>query len=415
MKDNKSIDQLNNVYNTLFCEEKEQYFSKFYGGNYIENLRNAISKEAPSSQIAFIAKKQTYLKFIKPLTDAINSLSGKIAGLIIEDGFLSVDALSEIFNLPDDVRLAVTFDAELFESLAYYCNFKGIPLVLIPQNTITKGILSTQLYIKNGKKSDKIKISVKRYILLDFDLIKSGANTLASSYAEIMSNLAAFTDYRIYGAATGEKLNKAAYNLARSAVYDEFDIFSKKPEERAISTVKNGIFIEMAASLTDGKFIGSSVPQILSYFIKDKIYKNLAAIKLSAAFETFYLYNLLTEQGFFNVLPIINYNSRAEKVADFLDISEEVTVNNLLSQINSIKPNLKKAEEVFYKLKSETAALLKLKTGVLSAYSALGGEIVKEAFDKKEVFSKLKYAGDTPFGINGLSVLRDAGLLEYEI
>ena len=63
MKENKSIEQLNNVYNTLFFEEeKEQYFSKFYGGNYIENFRFIISKEAPSSQIAFIAKKQTYLK-----------------------------------------------------------------------------------------------------------------------------------------------------------------------------------------------------------------------------------------------------------------------------------------------------------------------------------------------------------------
>jgi len=400
--------QLNDLYNELSKSLGISGRVTFLGGNFEPELKSLIEKVAPCSEIAFVALKNTFSEFSEKVFRLVGVGGGKVVSIITEPDEFSVDAVSDLFNLPDDVRLIVTFDTELVDKLNYLATIKNIPLCVIPINTFVDGVTEFSAFIKNGDSFDNVPFTAERYVIVDNDIIKK--DFVACGYAFIISDLVTFTDYRIFCSAFGKAPFKAAYNTLRSAVTEEFSIFRFAPEKRKAITLKNALIAEIAKSFLTYKsgFIPSYYPFTAR---KGADAFDTAILRLNISFECLWLYGEIAEYEEDSVATIVDYNKRAERVASLLHISERATAGTLISQ-RKMEIDTAKGIAVLRKIKDEVLSVRKVKDGIFGTYSSLGGKPLEKELKRSAVFDLIRYSGDTFYGMNGLSVLREGGFLE---
>ena len=396
----EEIQKINETLDKSFRNNK----CKFAVGEYETCLKDAINKHAPYSKCAFICNKQTYTQHFSSIEKAIKDQGGKLISFIKENSQLSVDNACELFNLPEDVRAVIVMDNELFDITSYYANVKGIPVIEIVKSVALSNIMSPVLYVKNEKVFDRITITAKKIIIIDEKLISD--EQMANAYADIMSKLSAFCDYRINGIVWGKALNKTAYDLARNAVTSEYALFNQPKEKRLTFTLINGIKLHTANYLSNGELFNSSGAYVVGKYLGNEV-------ELYASKCLLGVYDTCINFDYSNLLSIPDYYGRAVSVSNYLNSDVEQIIEYTNKVLKVLRPSLIRANVVLKNLWAEVNSLNKLTSTVQNTYQALGGKILSKD-QKLQIISAIRFCGDSFYGVNAMTVLRENGITDTE-
>ncbi len=409
IKDIALADRLNQLNNSTFncnCGQTHKLPVTFYGGNYLSNIKSVISSRIPYGKVAFVGREKEYLEFATPVQNAVFSVGGKFIGLVYDGDADSVDGASELFNLPDDVRAVITFGEELFGLCSYYATVKDILLIVLPTTLNVAYSLSVKTQLANGDGVDRVDVSAERFVILDLNIIDT--DTIPQAYAFIMSKLTALADYRLYSAVYNLEPCKYAYGLIKKAVISTFGIINVDPCNIAITLLEYTAYVGIANGVTSGAFYdfdGVSVSSRL--YGKDADY----GVGLYISIKLMDVYDLFLNGGEENLLALPEYNDRAEFFSKNYPFPERQIVKNLITQIRAIRRGEKKLNSVIKALKVEVHTNVAFAENIMKVYVALGGKVPEIDYDRLKL--AVKHGGDAPYFLNGLSIARAKGVLEY--
>ena len=370
---------------------------KVISGDYDKKPAEILSKVAPMGKVAFISFFDTHEKYAKTLISSVLNEGIKVISLIMPEPVkYTVEYASHAFNLPEDVRAVMVIDRMLYNIAAYFAKIKDLPLIYIPDSACVSGVLGKTFYLKNGDKYEKTPAAKNVYVILDDRIIDK---EIAEGYAFNMARLTTLIDYRVVKT-SDDKLDSAYYTMLEG-VTDTYSVLSEEKPARASYLLFNGLKIVLADRLDGFTFIDSSAERVAArinygdvvppvsaeFFFSLKLMElYFAAFGIKKACETF---------------P--SYLNRSEKVRAAMDIAQGAADDALLNNIKAAKKDLKKAIRAMNALKNEIGELLTHQGVIKSTFYALGGK------DVPIDCGALKYAGDTFFGVNAMSFLRETG------
>lgn len=382
-------------------------FARFYYGDVAPCVKDIFNKYTPSGKIAIIANKKSFGTTGLEIISAIRSAGGQTINVVLgEDVDFSTDEVCGLFQVAEDVRLVVVLDYPLFDIAAYFATVRNIPMISIVRDLKPKGLLAKRVYVKNGNTIDSYGISTTRHVIFTGDVF-SEKQTLADVYAYCASKIVALMDYRIVGAINGGELNRIAYYLARTAVLGVFGL-SKDDKEFKEKIFSYAIKLEIADNMADGKLLNLSSPSIAEFIACGKFGK-CAGVELSAACIALELYDkCFNGEVEKNVLPP-DYSARAERLSKLANFNEKDLLKHFKSQISAFNFKRKKIASVKDGLKDEVKKTAKLAPRIMDRYLELGGD---NNLDTALISEAIKLSGDTDISLNGMSLVRDSGLLE---
>ena len=183
---NKAVSTLNMVKKNF--EDKSKL--KFLSGELKVALNQIIKVTAPFSKVAFVATEKGYEKYFNKISQVVKESGCKYFGLAVSGSEIETAiGIAELFNLPEDVRLIITTDAEVSKKVTYYASITKIPVVIIPTTCNAREYLSPEILIKSGRSIDKVKLNVDKYVVFDKNYLTD--IDLLSLYCHIVSKLVA--------------------------------------------------------------------------------------------------------------------------------------------------------------------------------------------------------------------------------
>ena len=400
----KEISKLNDLIGSVRRKKSEL---NIVCGNYNQEIVSILKKVCPYSKVGLISFSKTYQNMGKELVKTISLVGCKTVSLIMPEKYSdSIDYAGLLFNLPEDVRCIITLDRELCHVATYFSGIREVPMIYLAKESLIYKSLDDVIFIKNGGKTEKITCDSQKYLVVDPDFIKE--NDLSRMFAHVVSKTVAVFDYKIYKSLMGEKVNKTILSNLIATIGDTVKIMDVPIDERLQTLMLNCIKIEILNYLSDGELFSYSSEVYAGKILSGK--SDFYSIELGAAIKILAYYSdFFGSTEAFPVFP--NYNLRAETVASIIKISEKDLLDAFIlhtdrffkekekyfSVINSLCQDAEKAFDVAVKLKS--------------TYLTLGG---KESFGISEelLFEGIRFSGDVPFFFNGMTVLREIGILE---
>lgn len=409
MKDSDVAVRLNKLNNSDFscgCGLKHRLPIEFIGGNYLSGIKSVVQTYAPYGRIAFIAEEATFSEFGNPILAAVKSVGCKMTSVVTSAPEKdTIDNISGLFNLPEDTRLVIVFDSKLFNSAAYFATVRNVRLVVIPLSADLSFALSVAACFRNGKNTDRVALTAERSVIFDENIIDS--DTVPQTYAHIMSKLTALADYRLYAAVYNIEPCRYAYGLAKKAILSAFGIIKTNPLDIPLVLAEASACLGLANAVTGGAIYDFAAAGIVA-----RLYgSENSETELYMSAKIISVYDICFNGDFGKITAVSDYNARAEFFADVYGFPENQLSKNFIAQIRAIRHGEKKLNAVIKSLKREISANVLLAENILKIYNALGG--VEPEFDEQKLKSSIKHGGDTPYFLNGLSVVRSKGMLEY--
>ena len=380
---------------------------RFYCGNYKDSLKKITDKVCPSGRAAIFSKQGKSEELSSSLGLFFKDTGIRISEMIFPSDIVAdVDRFCKAFNLPEDVRAVIVTDNSLADIGAYFARVRNIPLIIMLTRHAACGLFRPDIIIKNGKKFDLVEVPVKRHVVIDLSLL--AGDFLSSAFACIMGRLPALTDYRIYGALTGARLNSAAYDLAREAVTEAY---SKCSENRfdVFTALKSIFSLDIAGAAEPGMFFGSST-EAVKRLMNPYSCECFPQTEMFAALKIIRLYALWAKTDA-SLPESVDYISRAEKISEILDADENFILYRLSEQVKKIASDRKIAGRIKKNLAGELSGLVKSMSAAERFYYSLGG-VKPSPKEMSRLSMSIRLAGDEPFALNGLSLLREEGFLE---
>ncbi len=380
---------------------------QFFSGNRFSLLTALLKKIAPCSKGAYLTFASEFKAQGERLINSARLAECKLTNVVMEDNVTEdIETISRLFNLPEDTRFVVYSDTRLNLIASYFASTKQIPLIFIPKSLCTNGFALTEVKIKDGRHLDTVRLTLERYIIIDFAYIKNNGAHL--SYAHLMSGLTELVEYRINGVISNKPLDKFSYDLMRDAVIKGFNIVSVNPENRAVELLYQSIRKDLA----DG-FIKNAYSMISSakegYKMLKDYNRNKVFYQFDMSLKVLALLNTYLEKG--AVYNIPDYNERSVKLNEITGIDQTYFLKNFMLQRALLIKKDGTLQTVATGLQEEVKSFAQKKPKLFNTYLALGGK--KDEFvTSKEYITALKYSGDTPDRINAMSLLREAGILE---
>lgn len=409
MKDFDVAERLNKLNDSGFscdCGLKHRLPIEFIGGNYLSGIKSVAQNYAPYGRIAFIANEAIFSEFGNPIRAAVKSVGGKITDVVMKEYENdTVDNVSCLFNLPEDTRLVIVFDRKLFNAAAYFATVRSIRLVVIPLSTDLSFALSVSAYFRNGESTDRVMFTAERSVIFDENIID--CDTVPQTYAHIMSKLTALIDYRLYAAVYNIEPCRYAYSLAKKAILSAFGIIKINPLDIPLVLIEASACLGLANAVT-----GGAIYDFAAAGVAARLYgSETSETELYLATKIISVYDICFNGDFGKITAVSDYNARAEFFAEVYGFPENQLSKNLIAQIRMIRHGEKKLNAVVKSLKNEISANVLLAGNILKIYNALGG--CEPKLDESKLKSSIKHGGDTPYFLNGLSVARSKGILEY--
>lgn len=404
------IKKLNKAVSTLNSGKKnfeDKSKLKFLSGDVNVALSQIIKATAPFSKVAFVATEKGYEKYFSRISETIKESGCKYFGLSVTGNKIETAmGIAELFNLPEDVRLIITTDAEVSKKVTYFASITKIPVVIIPTTCSAREYLSPEILIKSGRSIDKVKLNVEKYVLFDKNYLTE--IDLLSLYCHIVSKLVAVKDYVVYQAMHGLKPNKTAYTLIKNSVYQTLNV--KDFDSNKYELLGSSFLIETINNVTGGQVTSFSSESVASFNLKINSSANLAEAELKCAIKILGLYDVLVNENDTEILYFPDYNERAETLSKSIDIPETAVLKGFLMQAELLLNGRKTAEKIVKRLKGEIKRELLIKKKILSNYYSLGG---KDEIENENINKAIKSAGDFPHSINLMSVVRENGITEF--
>ncbi len=406
MRDTEVATRLNKLNNSSFncdCDLNHRLNTTFYGGNYLSCLKTVISSKIPYGKCAFIATEEEYLEFALPVQTAVKSVGCKFVGTVISDDCDSVDGASQLFNLPDDVRAVIVFGNTLFNVSAYFATVRNILLIAIPLFPNIAYALSASALFKNGKNLDRVKLTAERCVIFDENI--ADLDGIPDAYAFIMSKLTALTDYRFNCAVYNKEPCKYAYGLSKKAVSSTFGIINVNPVDIAPTLAEYSAYLGIANAVTGGELYDFSASAVAN-----KLYDGNLATELYISAKLMGVYDLFLNTHT-QLTELSDYLARAEYFSKNYPYPQVDVEKGLIAQVRSIRRGEKKLNAVIKSVGAEVGANASFIENVLKVYTALGGKLPD--IDDEKLKLSIKHGGDAPYYLNGLSIARYKGVLEY--
>ncbi len=409
MKDFELADRLNKLNNAdsgCDCGKNHALPVTFYGGDFTVRLDEILSKVAPSGRVVVIATESVYLEYYKKIQSALKTSGSRLAGMVINPAKnVSVDGASELFNLPEDTRAVIIFEKQVFDYSAYYASVKDLPLIVIPTTPILDYALSTATCLLNGKVVDRVNILAKRHIIIDYKLVNE--TPIAESYAHLASILPTLADYRFYCAVNNVTPCKYAYALAKKSLTLALNAFKLSSGLMPLIFAECSAYFGIANGVTGGALNDFSAVNTCAKLLSHET----AGCKLYLSVKLLGIYNLMLNGGYDKLIALTDYAERAKVFSQKYPFPEEQLISCLITQIRAIRRGEKKLTATAKQLAPEISANVKYAENLIKIYRALGGKPVR--FEDKALVNAVKRGGDAPYFLNGLSIARSTGILEY--
>ncbi len=399
---NKLIDRASRYYGVNYNMPMQ-----FSCGNRHALLTQTLKEIAPYLKGVYITAKGEFEKEGLRIKNAVEKAGSKLINFVVDEEIEdSVEFISKLFNLPEDTRFVIYSDTRLNVAVSYFASIKQIPVIFIPNSLCTNNFALSEVKIRDGRHVDVVRLSVSRYVLIDFANIKTSTASLA--YAHLMSGLAELVEYRINGVISNKPLDKFSYDLMREAVVEGFKVVSTPPEERAGELLYNNVRKDLADGFIKNAYSFISSAKEGYGLIKD-YKKNQTYYQFDMSLKVLALLNIYLEKG--AVYNVPDYNERSITLNKITGIDQTYFLKNFMLQRALLKKKEGTLQTVIDGLYEEVKSFIQKKNKIFNTYLALGGK--KDDYVKsKDYIVALKYSGDTPSRINAMSLLREAGILE---
>ncbi len=388
--------------------EKDGLFCQFYGGKFNLLARKILKSVAPDSRIAVLTLKEEYEEKCKPFIDELKNNGFKATSVLLPDKILSVELISKMFCIKEDVRAVVVLNAKAFGVGCYLSYAKNIDLVCACDSLDFFKNFYFRALVKNGDKLDYVKCPAKTHVVLDEKLIKVSASEI---YALAVSKLPAVFDYQIIKAIKGQAFKEEnqdlAFNLFCSAIKNVFNTFSVQKEKQGEHLVFYALLSLLANAYSFGGLLDYSCPVAVEKLMAGEASGHALLYSASAILSC---YDMILSNKYNNVLETPDYLDRARQLKEIFGCGERQFLEGLKNQISLINAlDKSKLEKIKGAITIDNKPVFSLGDKLINTYFALGG---KDSLDKTAVIKAVNLSGDLPEFIGGMSLVRESGLAE---
>lgn len=400
----KEVSKLNEL---SMLNKKTRAKLSFVAGDYKIETEKLVKRISPYSKVGVVAFSKTYTGLGKEIVKVITGAGSKTVSLIMPEKYSdSVDYASLLFNLPEDVRLIIVLDRELMRSSTYFSGIRDIPILYIPQDAFFYKTLDDVLFFRNGGKTEKIVCNCEKHVVIDQSLLSLSDTALL--YAHIVSKTVAIFDYKLYKTITGEKINKSVISNMLSTIKDTVNVMNYKPCDRDLVLALNCLKTDLINFISNGELFSFSAEVFCGRLLMGK--SDFYSIELASAIKILAYYSdFFGAKEAFPIFP--NYNKRVEEVAYKIKMSEKELADSFIKHTDGFFNNKNKYFDAINALKQDAKKAFDVVSNLKSTYLTLGG---KEFFGLEEnlISTAVKSSGDVPFYFNGMTVLRELGILD---
>lgn len=373
---------------------------KFYQGSAFDELKSLVQSLCPFGKVAFITTLKSNLSYCTKIAKTLKSVNASLCTFVLEDSTLSVENLSQLFTMPDDVRLVLTTDVELVGHALYFANLKNLPVLVIPNTLTPKGVLDNVLYVRSGDNIDRVNVKVDRHIVIDKEFM---GDDLYKPFSYIMSKLVSLIDYRINRALLSLSPVKKAFDMVKNSVLSTQNVIKLDRQSQKDVLIYNAFEIEIASMLSKGEITSYSAESVAQSIENDQFNDSLAlylALKIIKIYDLSFSFDL-------EFTALTNANAIASSLQEKTKIKDEYYLKNIILQVKSIDKKGDEIKKLLTSLAPEIKSFIKFSKKIEETFISLGGNM-----DDFDASYSLSHAGDYFVGANGMTVLREAGLIK---
>ncbi len=379
---------------------------KFLFGLKEEKLKEVLSSVAPMAKIALVCTEETFNCKGLQIYNYIKTLGAKpVNFLIAEEDDLSVDNLCGMFNMAEDVRAVIVLDPSLSHFAYYFSSIQKVPCIVLLNNLCVRGLLDKKLLIKNEQTLDLFTADCERYVIIDQETEYTDEDRL-NAFSYLVSAMISLVDYRVYGVVTRSQPNKHAYALARTSILNGISFIKDNLKDEEL--LLNVLCLELSNCFTDGKLITFSSPSVAEYLLKGKIgVDGMAMLFASSVIASTYKEWAKQEKTQEDFAP--EYGNRAKELNKICGVSLEEVLKNYKIERNKFVARKVQIKELKLKIKDEISSLERV---LALASEFLHKKVAKIEYDVEKFYKAIKLSGDLPFSLNGMSLIRDEGVIK---
>lgn len=288
----------------------------FIYANDDRDFYNCAFELAPFCRVLFVATESYFLHFGKRIVSALTEKQLKVTTVLYaNEEKISVERLSGLFNVADDVRLIISFEEKLFSACFYFSSIRKIPTL------VSVDIELLDFATKNSENffGEPFLFYDERYIYC-----KTKGEIKELYFAIILKRLS-LIDYKIKCLIHKKSYHSQYYTAVK--ILENFDY--KTLSKNTIISV-NKKLCELNYN-TNGQLFNSGAISNAKAFFK---FGNLECVYLAKEYFVFILENINKP---FNSLP--DYNERAEELSKIIGVPSFKIRENIKRQIDYIEKN----------------------------------------------------------------------------
>jgi len=338
-------------------------------GEKFFNINKLLFSIAPNQKGVIVCDKQSYIKTAFSLSKQLSENKIKIVTVILEKDTLFIDNLKNLSLLPEDARFIISVGERSKQIASYLATIKNLPhLTLVdflPLNLYPKN----KIIIRDDKFFYNFICDCTTYVFIDLNQIIAYEGFAKHLFCYLVSKILWLKEYIALTNDNKEKLIEIATQTLMELQKDKIDVSKLMTNylylENKILSLDNGdVYSAEFLCALNGEYLPSVEQNFISAY---NILKYISTAKSSPP----------------------NYNERAKTVAFLLGLDQNLVLEKTFNQLKSIKRPVKSisVEKTFLK-------------EIKKQYAILGGKPFD--LDKKTFL-----AGDSPFNINALTLLRE--------
>jgi len=360
---------------------------------YIETA-NVLAELAPLAKIAVFIDGNTDYQTVK-IFNKTASIKG-LKTVVISFGSktsLTVDNVCGAFSLAEDVRAVVALSETVFPLAEYFASVRKIICVYNFTSVISTIFPSRVLSIRSRKTVNLFKVDAKRLVITPSEVDEK---FIKNALGVILGWLSKYVDYKIASSVENRRLN------ADLSVYDfitEIPL-AKESGKSFFTAVYRAYFVGVKTLFGGESENASSINTTCLLLNSDFLTDKNIFLKVTDAIMDIYARLIKNEENF--CLP--NYTDRARLSALIANLDLKSCLFELKRQAELFF-NSSKIDSSF--LEYEVSGVLKLYNDVKKIYEMAYGKIPRI---NAKIMQAVILSGDTPLGINGMSLAREKGV-----
>lgn len=401
---NSTLTQLESIDNSV------RKSTKFLVGDFFDVLTERLKDVAISQKVAIISSENTFIKISQRIKDALskNDITA-LDYLFSGTEKISLESLSKLFCLPDDIRAIIVTDSFLVGVAGFYATIKNIPLYIISCGLDVGESLESAFLLKDDREYKVFEVTCKKIFIIDSELTSILNINLSTAFDYVASNIVSLIDEKINFFFTDEKPVVTLYNKKNKAVINSFSVLKYPQEKRYEFLVENCAICGLVNGIYGKKLLEiNSLETIKLLLNKDSFGNN--SVLLFFAVKIMKLYAILCKKEVKDLFLIEDYNSVTENFAKALDIKEEIVVDDLLEKRKKIDESKKSLTDFIDKFSNEILPLSIVIDSAKNIHFALNGEDLSKLIKTENVKKVISISGAYGKKITGLSLFLLSGL-----